>query len=251
MKNNEIQSFIIDYDKHEKCQLVNENEEKVEEYYVKKTKWQNKWHFMASTSKEFKEVEQVHWFLGESICKNGFINNVEVAIKGRAPLSGAGPSLLNARRCGIGTILSALCMIDKDVNRGTGIVLDLNEHFKESELSEHADVDTIKKIKEDCEKVIGLQMMAAPGAGNIYFQAAALAGFNRMIFYDRYEKEEWIWPHVSDAQRCYNTNELGCKNDYYNGIYHYWYFCKEKDTTNNPVSSCFKCLISCRLKFGC
>ena len=126
MKNKEIQSFNIDYDKHDKCQLVNKNEEKVEEYYVKKTKWQNKWHFMASTSKEFKEVEQVHWFLGESICKNGFINNVEVAIKGRAPLSGAGPSELNARRCGIGTILSALCMIDKDVNPGTGIVLDLN-----------------------------------------------------------------------------------------------------------------------------
>ena len=250
-----LHTVNIQYINPSNCELVDADEKKIEEYYVKKTQLKHKkviyWHFTASINEDFNEEEQQDWILGKSSCKGGFIDLVEVSTSKVRPPSVSIPSSLNARRCGIGTILSVLCMIDKDVNPGSGIALDLKSHFKLNRPSGFPDTEMIKKIEKNCKKVVGLEMSAAPGAGNIYFQAASLAGFNRMIFYDRYEKNEWIWPHISDAQACYNSNKLGCKNEYYSGIANKWYFCKEKETTDDPVQSCFSCFSPCRLKFKC
>ena len=148
MKNNEIQSFVIDYDRHSNCELVDEDGEKIEEYYVKKTQLKHKnikfWHFTASINKDFNEEEQRDWILGKSSCKMGFIDLVEVSTSKVRPPSVSDPSSLNARRCGIGTVLSVLCMIDKDVNPGSGIALDLKSHFKLKRPSGFPDTEIIQ-----------------------------------------------------------------------------------------------------------
>ena len=84
-------------------------------------------------------------------------------------------------------------------------------------------------------------MAAKQGGGNIYFQAAILAGYRRMIFYDANEKKKWIYPEVPEAQTCYNESKLGCRYDN-------WYFCKEKETTDNLKPSCFMKLVPKCLK---
>ena len=232
MKVNAIQSFKIDYEKRENCKLVDKNNERIVKYYVKKTKeGQNDWYFTASIHKEFTGENRREWWLGHSNCRNAVIEEVVV--------SGNDDSVLKrlmARRCGIGTILTALCMIDKDANPGDDIALDLDIHFSGNGLSDSKVNEVIEQVKEDCKKVVGLQMSADQGAGNVYFQAAMMTGYLRMILFDSVEKHEWIWPKVTEAQKCYNENKLGCE-------FKYWFFCKERDESGtqpprNP--SCFR-----------
>lgn len=238
MKKNEIQSFSIDYEKHTNCQLVDKDKKQVTEYHIKKTKQGEEWHFTASTDTDFKEEEQPTWYLGASQCHDAFIDWVKVSSSD----GNTNTNVLNAQRCGIGTILSALCMIDKDV-MGSGIALDLKRHFGRGGLNYDQISKLIQEVKKDCKKVVGLQMSAAQGGGNTYFSAARLAGFHKMIFYDGYEKNEWIWPEIPEAQTCYNENKLGCQGAY-------WYFCKERSTTDNPrpVPSCFRKMVPTCLK---
>lgn len=124
MAKNAIQSFSIDHSKHKQCELVGKDNKPLKEYYVKKTESGDKWLFTASMSRDFNDVDRASWLLGSGYCHDAFIDTVDVMEP-----SENDPEALNARRCGIGTILSTLCMIDEDVNHGSGIALDLELHF--------------------------------------------------------------------------------------------------------------------------
>ena len=231
MAKDDIQSFSIDHSKHKECELVGKDNNPLKEYFVQKTQEGNLWAFTASTTRDFNYAEIV----GSAYCHDAFLETVDVS----AP-SSFDPRALNARRCGIGTMLSTLCMIDKDVNHGSGIALDLEGRFgswskRETRMTDAQIAELIEQVKNKCEKVVGLQMAAEQGGGNIYFLAALLAGYRKMIFYDKHEKNAWIWPEVPEAQSCYNENKLGCQD-----TDSYWYFCKEKETTGNPKTSCFR-----------
>ena len=137
-------------------------------------------------------------------------------------------------------------MIDEDVNHGSGIALDLEWHFetwskRETGMTDAKIAEMIKKVENRCEKVVVLQMAAEQGGGNICFLAANLAGYRKMIFYDKHEKKKWIWPDVPNAQSCYNENKLGCRYDY-------WYFCKEKEVAETPQPFCLRKLVPNCLK---
>ena len=234
MKLNSIQSFKIDYEKHKYCKLVDKSKKRVEKYYVKKIKEEkNDWYFIASLNKELKEENRREWLLGHSNCRNGVIEEVNVSGRAENVLD-----RLMARRCGIGTILTALCIIDKDANPGDGIALDLNHHFSGNGLSEAQVTEQINQVKKECKKVVALEMSAEPGGGNIYFLAASMAGYNQMILFDSVEKRQWIWPGVEEAQKCYNENKLGCD-------FKYWFFCKEKEDDNSAPGNptCMRKLI--------
>ena len=244
MQKNEVQSFSIDYTKHKNCELIDKDKKKVKKYFVKKTKDGQHWLFTASTNKDFNEVDKKSWFLGNAYCNDAWLERVGVTTTkgppGSSGLDQVDPNGLEAQRCGIGTILSTLCFIDKDVNYGSGIVFDLKPELKGT-LFNPEDKEMIEKAKQDCENVLGLQMSASKGGGNTYFKAATLAGFNRMIFFDEYEKNEWIWPTVSEAKSCYNENRLGCQHDK-------WYFCKEKSASQTNRASCLRKLVPSCLK---
>ena len=241
MKNNEVQSFIIDSKIHKNCKLVDKEGETVKKYNVKKTRGEGFILFTASIDTEFNEDDIKNWFLGISNCKAGFIESVRVSSGGANSGAGSDTSNLNAVRCGIGTMLSALCMIDKDVNPGNNIALDLERYFRADDPSDRRVTNAIDKAKQDCKNVVGLQMSAAPGGGNIYFRAAQLAGYNRMMFFDEHGENEWIWLDTSEAQACYDDDKLGCQDDV-------WYFCKEKKPSSNSGTSCLRKLLTTCLK---
>ena len=101
---------------HKNYRLVGKEEKKVERYNIKKTIGEGSVVFTASTDKEFNEADKKNWFLGISNCKDSFIDSVRVSSDGANLGGGNDESGLNALRCGIGTILSPILMIDTDVN---------------------------------------------------------------------------------------------------------------------------------------
>ena len=227
MKLNDVQTFKIDYNQRKSCNLFDKHNKKVETYYVKKKDkgkiFKLRWQFYASVDEDFTQSEISDFKekdddqLGSVKCNKAVIDLVYV--------EGGEHDTRKARRCGIGTILSALCMIDEDVNPGDGIALNLDDHFRISGIS------LIEKVKKECKKVVGLQMAAAEGGGNTYFEAASQVGYNRFILFD-YEQKEWVWSDVKEAQQCYNEKRIG----FYKCTL-YWYFCKEvvKSTKPPPV----------------
>ena len=228
MKLNKVQTFKIDYNQRKSCKLLDKQNKKVETYYVKKiVKGEDDWHFYASVDEDFTESENSDFTeknddqLGYANCDKAVIDQVYV--------EGGDDDMRKARRCGIGTVLSILCMIDEDVNPGDGIALNVNVHFRG-----HGNA-IIEKVKKECKKVVGLKMAAAEGGGNTYFEAALQVGYNRIILYDTEEKD-WVWTDVKKAQQCYNEKRFGCYGEY-------WYFCKEavKSTKPPPVPpACLK-----------
>ena len=228
MELNEVHAIKLDFNQRKSCQLLDKQKKKVEKYYVKKIlKGEQDWHFFASVDEDFTESSKSDFTeknddqIGYAHCSKALIVNVYV--------EDGDNGKLNARRCGIGTVLSVLCMIDEDVNPGEGIALNVDVRFLSYGQA------TIEKIKRECKKLVGLHRDAAEGGGNIYFEAALQAGYNRMILYDT-ERRELVWPDVKKAQQCYNEKRFGCYREY-------WYFCKEvvKSTQAPPVPpACLK-----------
>ena len=230
MKLNEVRPFVIDYDQRKNCKAVDKNNKKIETYYVKKiVRGGKNWHFFASVDKDFAECEKSNWNceqnddqLGYAYCQDALIEYVHV--------EGEEKDKMKARRCGIGSTLAALCMVDEDVNPGDGIALNLKRYFRG-----HGK-EIIEKVKKECQKVVALEMEAEEGGGNTYFQAAFRAGYNRMVLYDTKAKE-WIWPDVLKAQECYNEKKFGCYSNY-------WFFCKNSNPSDTSSATPPACLES-------
>ena len=211
MKVNEVREFSIDYNAKKSCNLVDKHGKKVDTYYIKKK--QPFFPFMemlfeASMDKEF--PESAIGLLGHAKCDEAFIFNVYVS---------DGEGGLYARQCGIGTSLSALCMIDEDVNRGDGVAMNLNRYFRQGPDVRQAVVDaTITEVKKECKGgLVGLYMAALEGEGNVYFEAARKVGYKRMIVFDQREQHQFSSLTVEEAQKCYNEDKLDTKD---------WFFCE-------------------------
>ena len=205
MKVNEVREFSIDYNAKKSCNLVDNQGKKVDTYYIKKMEVG---YFAASIDKDFPESDI--GMLGEAMCDEALISNVRV-------LDGEGG--LNARQCGIGTDLTALCMIDEDVHRGDGIAINLNRYFRQGPNVRQAVVDaTITEVKKECKGgLVGLYMTALKGGGNAYFEAARKVGYKRMIVFDQREQHQFSSLSVEEAQKCYNEDKLDTDD---------WFFCK-------------------------
>ena len=224
MKLNTVQEFKIDYNERKNCKLVDNKGKRINTYYIKKLSNG----FTASNNKarlnDLKISDQRSSdddYLGYIICEEAYIDFVHV--------SGDDTDKLLARQCGIGSTLSALCMIDKDVNRGDGVVLNVNRINKEyefsmSKMSEAKVNEIVKEIKKECKNLIGL-LMAAAGGGNSYFEAARMARYGQMVLLGHTKEREWISLDLEDAQTCFNKNEFRDPN---------WVFCKGAKSSNPP-----------------
>ena len=209
MKLNEVQEFKLDYNERKSCKLFDSKGKKLDTYYIKKIEDG----FEAFRVKELTDDD----YVGNIQCKDARILAVYVSEE----------STSNARRCGIGSTLSALCMIDIEVNRGDGITLNLDRYFKDSGVKASKVKAIIKKVKKECTNMVGLYMAADIGGGNTYFEAANMVGYMRMILFSASKKHNWISLDVENAQKCYNEKTLTEKD---------WFFCKGKKSSKPPQS---------------
>ena len=149
-----------------------------------------------------------HEQVGYANCAKGWIHDVRVTK--HYPY--------NAQNCGIATALTFLCMIDRDVNPGNQINVDLGKEFGYDEV-------TIALARRRCAKIVALVNISNPPEGaNAYFSAARLARYN-MFIVERKSAYAWLgtyaWLHRREAKMCYN------RNGYRFVRYHsHWYFCK-------------------------
>ena len=80
---------------------------------------------------------------------------------------------VNARKCGVGVVLTELCLVDSDIYA-------LDEHNKGKA---HLDDDELT-LYENCHKFVGLTMAAhSPGDGHVYLSSAIRIGYQRLLVY--------------------------------------------------------------------
>ena len=210
MKVNEVREFSIDYNAKKSCNLVDNQGKKVDTYYIKKMEIGLFEAYMDKFPKS--AVGKLRRQIGHAKCDAAFISIVAI-------FDGEGGILPDARKCGIGTDLSALCMIDEDVHRGDGVAINLNRYFRQGPNVRQAVVDaTITEVKKECKGgMVGLYMVASEGGGNAYFAAARKVGYKRMIVFDQRAQHQFSSLTVEEAQKCYNEDKLDTKD---------WFFCK-------------------------
>ena len=241
MEVNEVREFKIDHDEGKmRCKLEDDSGRKIDTYYIKKYSIsQNKYEFHANLLSEDLTNEPPEKGLagkaptkssmGYAVCGAAFIDVVRV-YDGSAPRGGP---WFDPKFCGIGTTLSALCMLDEDVNSGDVVALNLNR--KLASVSPAKVKATIKKVSKVCnEGFIGLFMVADEGAGNVFFSAALKTGYTRMIVFAQKKKEKWCSLDVGKAQKMYNTIGTIVTLD--------WFFCKASGSVEVSTSS--SCSIS-------
>ena len=113
-------------------------------------------------------------------CTHGWIHDLTVFERS---LGVQGP-FENPRRCGIGTVLTELCLIDPEVNvRGEGnLALDnLNAYSS-----------MVNMVQTHCHKLVGLRMAADPRAAGVMYLTAAIAmGYEYLIV-------DSTWPQTDE-----------------------------------------------------
>lgn len=205
MTEGSIQEFEIDKNKKTNCHL------ELDTYRVMKIREQFRnvieTNFYAITDEEFvrarpdldiltTKVKRQRYFsqIGFATCKPGLIHRVEV---NDAPL--------NARRCGIATVLTELCLIDPEfypINDKNWAIKNLRQ---DARIKNH--------VETHCSKLIALEMSAKPLDGAFaYFSAALRLGYDKLIIheYDLVEEEciddgFQFWD-VVEAKNNYDTN---------------------------------------------
>ena len=80
-------------------------------------------------------------------------------------------SIVNARKCGIGVVLTELCLLDPDINAFDG------HNRGRKFLNDHGIT-----VHQDSHKLVGLSMAALPpGDGHVYFSSAIRTGYERLL----------------------------------------------------------------------
>ena len=113
--------------------------------------------------------------IGAITCGPGWIikldvyNNAELKIKNEQGLYVN--RTVNARKCGVGVVLTELCLVDSDIYA-------LDEHNKGKA---HLDDDELT-LYENCHKFVGLTMAAhSPGDGHVYLSSAIRTGYPKLL----------------------------------------------------------------------
>ena len=130
------------------------------------------------------------------VCTHGWIESLSVFHES------LGVQSVDPRRCGIGTVLTELCLIDPEVNRGKvkgNQARALLEYFGGNEY------DMSEKY---CKKLVGLAMVAnPPGGGRVYLTAASNMGYEILVV-DSTDQIEDLSVGPSNTKRARYTNTL-------------------------------------------
>ena len=145
---------------------------------------------------------------------------------------------IDARRCGIASLLTGLCLMDPTINKLT----DDSQAVKY--IKEHEKV--MNDVEVHCKNAfVGLHMVANPkDAAYAYLSAAMQENYNLMIIQERKSKlgftlsSKFFYYNTRDASKKYDakTGRVGaCECDAFGGLKQnqdckgydgYWYFCK-------------------------
>ena len=159
--------------------------------------------------------------IGYATCKYGWIDFVFVHV--------------SARGCGLGTILSELCMIDPDLNSNTpeNLVFKRLRRGGRTDEKQHA----ISHLENNCHALIGLHNVAQPVDGKhlgsyAYFSAAMRMGYQYMVVqhYDRTLQRcgnNVKFYEVENAKSLYNQHTGRINDAEGSGYEAKWYFCRE------------------------
>ena len=167
-------------------------------------------------------------------CSHGFIDDLMVF---EESLGDVQPTV-DARRCGIGTVLTELCLIDPDVNipNPGNMALDIlstNPHAKHE----------FEMVNNKCQKLVGLMMAAEvtnaefPHAGGrTYFTAAINMRYRMLVidstFYSDESRNALSVYDVKTAKENYDirTGNINpcCNHGICDAHQSYWLFCFEK-----------------------
>ena len=146
---------------------------------------------------------------------------------------------LNARGCGISTVLAALCFIDPDIT-----------YLYRYKMPEQKSIQILKKfpnvlkdVEENCKHLISLKMTASPKTGAYaYFSAAERYGYRLLLVH---KERDWNNPgntHIhrfwtKDARKQYDIEtgsiklvescDDGCAGERCKALGEFWFFCKD------------------------
>ena len=190
---NDVKVVQLDKEKLsvKKCTLLNETY-----LYIKKEKFGERYYFMAYQDEGL--TKQV----GEANCAKSELGMVNIKA--------------GARKCGIGTLLTYLCMVDRDVNPVNGSTyINIKKEFK-------GDANMIR-FAQRCSGLFKVLMQADKYGGNAYFYAADAANYKMVLVFVSNKNKLGI---KSKHGQIYDLDVA--RNAYNNDNFEhtYWYFCK-------------------------
>jgi hypothetical protein len=166
-------------------------------------------------------------------CTPGFIEGLEVFEKSLEPQGmlsfppawpGVRRNVENSRGCGIGIVLSELCLIDPELNNI------YSENKAKKQLLDYKDKEGYELVSTNCVKLVGLVMASTPiGAAHVYFSAAIRMGYGKLVIAQ--PKRLNIY-ETSVARKNFNTEtgiiQACCEEkDDCSAHWRSWYFCEE------------------------
>ena len=170
--------------------------------------------------------------IGAITCGPGWIFNLDVYDNAELKIKNEQgryvDRIVNARKCGVGVVLTELCLLDSDINA-------LDEHNRGKALLD----DNGITLYTNCHKFVGLTMAAhSPGDGHIYLSSAIRIGYQRLLVYrgglmagEIGEEQEVNYNtyETRDARQNFDssTGDIGpcCGNDRCEAWMKNWYFC--------------------------
>ena len=113
--------------------------------------------------------------IGAITCGPGWIFNLDVYDNAELKIKNEQgryvDRFVNARRCGVGVVLTELCLLDSDINA-------LDEHNRGKALLD----DNGITLYTNCHKFVGLTMAAhSPGDGHVYLSSAIRTGYQKLL----------------------------------------------------------------------
>ena len=164
--------------------------------------------------------------LGFIVCSPGWVDMMEI--------HDADP--LNARGCGISTVLTELCFIDSKLNylyhpktgRESNAILKLKNFPYQ-----------LRDVVNNCENLVALRMAATPPKGAYaYFSAAKRLKYNQLLVQTKDGHFHKFWTKDASKQYDMATGNInleeetceGCEGNVCKAYEQLWYFCKDKKT---------------------
>ena len=240
-------TFIVKKSKKEHCGLFTNKADEETSYKVmlieKEFGDEYSNYYVVPGSVNFKrttdpEVEEFHIQrryadqIAYAVCSPGWLEKVWVN-SGKDDDEEETDVRINARRCGIASVLMEFCLRDPKMNQ----IKDSNKVFEKLQEADVSDIEAREsQLKENCDDLMGLEMSANPAdAAYGYFNAAIRANYLQMIIQERFHdtKDNLAYSIYStlQAKEHYDakTGTIGTcgDNEECNGVDAYWYFCKK------------------------
>ena len=178
------------------------------------------------------ETHKYHGQIGYIRCKHGWIDDLTVFEEILERYQGFGPRS-NPRGCGIGVILTELCLIDPELNN-------MNDGNRaRNRLQSFTDIKDL--VVRTCDRLIALVMTARPIKGaHIYFSAAIRMGYGFMVVDESTSYKEKFMIYETEIARQNFDSETAViqpccgMNNACSAYGHTWYFCSENGRSLGP-----------------